>query len=139
MAVQVPLKILITDGSLLAQDVIKEQIDKLEKVGHTVVIDETLKQFDFICGPNCWLLRPEVANLFTMAVTNARKVANADQERVDQVKLATARKRTAKATSKTSRRKRQVEGVSPAAGSDTVNQTSFIEGDSSGEQINVVE
>src|SRR6185369_17448640 len=101
MAVQVPLKILITDGSLLAQDTIKEQIDKLEKAGHSIVIDEGLLTYDFICGPNCWLLRPEVAGLFTMAVTNARKIANADEARQQQVKETRVAKRKKKTTRKT--------------------------------------
>src|SRR6185503_17087993 len=93
----VPLKILITDSKLLAEEHVKEQIDKLEKAGHSIVIDDSLLTYDFICGPNCWLLRPEVAGLFTMAVTNARKIANADEARQQQVKetrVAKGKKRT---------------------------------------------
>lgn len=107
----VPLKILITDSSLLAVESVKEQIDKLEKAGHSIIIDDSLKQFDFITGPNCWLLRPEVAGLFTMAVTNARKIANADQERVEQVRLTKTRKAPAKRARKVSTRSTQAETV----------------------------
>ncbi len=114
--IQVPLKILITDASLLASDVVKEQVDKLEKAGHSVVIDEGLKSFDFICGPNCWLLRPEVANLFILAVTNARKIANANQERINQVKLAKASKKPTKRAVKPRKRSTVTETETSSSG-----------------------
>ncbi len=106
----VPLKILITDSSLLADGTLAEQIAKLEKAGHSVTIDDSLKQYDFVTGPNCWLLRPEVANLFTLAVTNARKIANADIQRVEQVKVAKAGQGTTKPARKSRTRNSQVEG-----------------------------
>ena len=56
-------------------------------------MNDEYRKYDFICGGNCWYLKPEIANLFTLAVTNARRIANADQERVESVKLAKAAKR----------------------------------------------
>jgi len=90
----VRLKILITDSKLFEHPDLAPQFDKLRAAGHEIVVDESLTQYDFITGPNCWLLRPEVAGLFTLAVTNARRIANADQERAKQstVKKVTPRK-----------------------------------------------
>lgn len=95
MAIQVKTRILLTDASLLEHEDIKPQVEALTKAGHTVEVNETLKGYDFIAGPNCWLLRPEVVGLFTIAVKQARKVANADETRKAQqqaVKKATTRK-----------------------------------------------
>jgi hypothetical protein len=96
----VPLKILLTDPAIADSPDIGDQIDKLTKAGHDVTIDASMLQYDFIAGPNCWLLRPEVAGLFTMAVTNARKVANADQKRADAHSVAKASKKPAKRAGK---------------------------------------
>jgi hypothetical protein len=90
----VPLKILITDSSLLDNEQLAEQVAKLEKAGHSIVVDDSFKGYDFITGPNCWLLRPEVAGLFKLAIDNARKVANADQKRADAHSVVKASKRT---------------------------------------------
>lgn len=122
---QVPIKVLITNSKLLEHPDINEQLDKLTKAGHAVTIDDSLAGFDFITGPNCWLLRPEVAGLFTLAVTNARKIANADKERVEQVSLAKASKRAAKGATKISKRKPKVERAAKVEGGPA--QTSFIE------------
>jgi hypothetical protein len=113
MAVQVPLKILITDPTILDHPDIDGQVDKLIKAGHDVTVDAALLQYDFICGPNCWLLRPEVAGLFTMAVTNARKVANADQKRADAHSAAKSSKKPAARAGKASSRSTKVK-ESPA-------------------------
>lgn len=109
----VPLKILITDSSLLENEQLAEQVAKLEKAGHSIVVDDQFKAYDFITGPNCWLLRPEVAGLFTLAVTNARKVANADQKRVEQVAAAKGSKGTAGKPRKPTKRSPKVK-ESPA-------------------------
>jgi len=130
---KVPLKILITSSKLLDHPEIKEQIEKLQKVGHEVTVDDSLSFFDFITGPNCWLLRPEVAGLFTIAITNARKVANADQERVNQVTAAKARKKPARSAKPTGPRSRKVKGVVGPEGPSTADQTTFITGDTKGE------
>lgn len=93
MGVVVPMRILITDSRIADDPVVKEALEKLTKQGHEVQVDDSFKQYDFICGGNCWYLKPELANLFMLAITNARKIANADQERVESVKLTKAAKR----------------------------------------------
>ena len=103
MGVVVPMKILITDTRIAEDPVVIEQLEKLRKQGHEILVDDAYQQYDFICGGNCWYLKPEVANLFTLAVTNARRIANADQERVDKVKLTKAAKRKPKSASKKSK------------------------------------
>jgi hypothetical protein len=113
---QVPLRILITDSKLLEIESIKEQLDKLQKAGHLVTIDESLSTYDFITGPNCWLLRHEVAGLFTLALTNARKIANADQERVDAHHATQASKRAASKPRKGTPRTRKAPVTVEAAG-----------------------
>lgn len=102
MGVVVPMRILITDNRIADDPVVKEALEKLTKQGHEIQVDDSYRQYDFICGGNCWYLKPEVANLFTLAVTNARRIANADQERVDKVKLTKAAKRKPKPVSKKS-------------------------------------
>ena len=102
MGVVVPMKILITDTRIAEDPVVMEQLEKLRKQGHEILVDDTYRQYDFICGGNCWYLKLEVANLFLLAITNARKIANADQERVDKVKLTKAAKRKPKLVSKKS-------------------------------------
>jgi hypothetical protein len=113
--VQVPLRILITDSSLLDHPDIQPQIEKLKTAGHDIVVDDGLKKYDFITGPNAWLLRPEVANLFTLAVTNARKIANADKERSEQVRTAKASKAKPKRARAASARVSKVKGNPQAA------------------------
>lgn len=86
MGVVVPMRILITDSRIADDPVVKEALEKLTKQGHEIQVDDSYRQYDFICGGNCWYLKPELANLFMLAITNARRIANADQERIDQVK-----------------------------------------------------
>lgn len=105
MGVTVPLRILITDTRIAEDPVVQEQLVKLRAQGHEITIDATYHKYDFICGGNCWYLKPEVANLFTLAVTNARKIAHADQERVNQVKLNKAAKRKPSVSRKTPAKK----------------------------------
>lgn len=100
MGVVVPMKILITDTRIAEDPTVLEQLTKLTAQGHEIVVDDAFRQYDFICGPNCWYLKPEVANLFTLAITNARRIANADTERAEKVKLAKAAKRKPKSVSK---------------------------------------
>ncbi len=122
----VPLKILITDSSLLADGTLAEQIAKLEKAGHSVTIDDSLKQYDFVTGPNCWLLRPEVVNLFILAITNARKVkAHENKERMDQASPIKACKATAKPARKPRTRNSTVEGSTEPAQDILPGQLSF--------------
>jgi hypothetical protein len=102
MATQVPLRILITDPAILEDPTLKAQIETLAAQGHTVSVDNLMLQYDFITGPNCWFLRPEVAGLFSMAINNARKVANADKTRTalkKEKKVAKPRKAKAKVQS----------------------------------------
>lgn len=96
MGVVVPMKILITDSRIADDPVVKEALEKLTKQGHEVIVDDGYRQFDFICGGNCWYLKPELANLFMLAVTNARKIAQADTERVETVKTKKALTKKAK-------------------------------------------
>lgn len=84
MAASVPLRILVTDPALLEAPELKDQIETLAAQGHSVTVEPSLLSYDFICGPNCWFLRPEVAGLFSLALNNARKVANADKTRAKQ-------------------------------------------------------
>ena len=93
MGVVVPMRILITDSRIAEDPVVKEALEKLTKQGHEIQVDDSYRQYDFICGGNCWYLKPELANLFMLAITNARKVVNENQERVESVKLAKAAKR----------------------------------------------
>lgn len=104
MGVVVPMRILITDTRIADDPTVLEQLVKLKAQGHEIVVDDAFRQYDFICGPNCWYLKPEVANLFTMAVANARKIANANTERVEKVKLAKAAKRKPKSVSKSAKK-----------------------------------
>jgi len=104
MGVTVPMKILITDTRLAEDPTILEQLTKLKAQGHEIVVDDRYRQYDFICGANCWYLKPEVASLFTMAVTQMRKIAHADTERVEKVKLALATKRKSKSVSKSTKK-----------------------------------
>jgi hypothetical protein len=104
----VPLKILITDSSLLDNEQLVEQVAKLEKAGHSVTVDDKFKEYDFITGPNCWLLRPEVAGLFKLAIDNARKVANADTQRAEQAKANRDGSRTTSKVRKPAKRSTKV-------------------------------
>jgi hypothetical protein len=100
----IPLKILLTDSSLLDNEQLVEQVAKLEKAGHSITVDDSFKQYDFVAGPNCWLLRPEVAGLFNLAVTNARKIAQADEGRKRENQEWLVKERTAKASKKPAKR-----------------------------------
>ena len=86
MGVIVPMRFLITDSRIADNPVVKDELEKLTKQGHEIVVNDEYRKYDFICGENCWYLKPELANLFLLAVMNARRVANADQERINQVK-----------------------------------------------------
>src|SRR3990167_11441014 len=70
--VQVPIRICITSSAmeqaLCAGVESGPLIETMKRQGHEFVVDETLSQYDFICGPNCWYLIPEVAALFKLAV-----------------------------------------------------------------------
>jgi len=130
---QVPLKVLITNSKLLEHPDIAEQLDKMQKAGHAITIDESLSHYDFITGPNCWLLRPEVSGLFTLAVTNARRIANADQERLEQVKLTKASKRTTKSVKPAGKRSRKVKGTGETGGPSTVDTATLFDTDQTGQ------
>lgn len=96
MGVVVPMKILITDSRIAEDPVVKEALEKLAKQGHEVIVDDVYRKYDFICGGNCWYLKAELANLFMLAITNARRIANADTERVGIVKTKKALTKKAK-------------------------------------------
>lgn len=93
MAITIPLRILLTDPALAEHEDIKDQLERMRKQGHEIVVDGSMKGWDFIAGPNCWLLRPEVAGLFDMAVKNSRRIVNADTERVMNVKASKAKRK----------------------------------------------
>ena len=102
------------------------------KAGHSVEVNEDLKAYDFIAGPNCWLLRPEVAGLFAVAVKQAKKVANADEARKAQQQSAKeTTKRKPRATGKAGSRSAKVK-TTDTERSDTVDQTTFLETDPGG-------
>ena len=88
MGITVPMRILITDSRIADDPVVKDALEKLTKQGHEVRVDDGYQQYDFICGGNCWYLKPELANLFMLAITNARRVCHADTERVEAQRLA---------------------------------------------------
>lgn len=69
-----PMKILLTDSTLLQHPDFKPVIDEMVTQGHQITADDSLGQYQFIAGPNCWYCVPEVAALFNMAVTQGRKV-----------------------------------------------------------------
>lgn len=100
MGVVVPMKILITDSRIADDPVVKEALEKLTKQGHEIQVDDSYQQYDFICGGNCWYLKPELANLFMLAITNARKIAQADETRQQDAKD----KKIAKRNTKTPRK-----------------------------------
>lgn len=102
MGVVVPMKILITDTRIAEDPTVLEQLTKLTAQGHEIVVNDAFRQYDFICGPNCWYLKPEVANLFTLAITNARKIAQADTIRQQKAR----EKKIAKRNTKTPRKVR---------------------------------
>jgi len=88
----IPLRILFTNKGLYEHPDMADQLAALRKQGHEVLFDPGLDRYDFIVGPNCWFLRADVAGLFTLAVKNARRIANADTERVAQVTATKAAK-----------------------------------------------
>ena len=100
MGVIVPMKILITDSRIADDPVVKEALEKLTKQGHEIQVDDSYRQYDFICGGNCWYLKPELANLFMLAITNARKIAQADETRQQDAKEKKIAKRNTKAPRK---------------------------------------
>jgi len=88
----IPLRILFTNKGLYEHPDMADQLAALRKQGHEILFDPSLDAYDFIVGPNCWFLRADVAGLFTLAVKNARRIANADTERVAQVTATKAAK-----------------------------------------------
>ena len=102
MSVVVPMRILITDSRIADDPVVKEALEKLTKQGHEIQVNDSYREYDFICGGNCWYLKPELANLFMLAITNARKIAQADTVRQQEVKD----KKIAKRNTKTPRKVR---------------------------------
>lgn len=69
-----PLKILLTDSTLADHPELKPIIDEMVAQGHQITADDSLSQYQFIAGPNCWYCVPEVAALFKLAVAQGRKV-----------------------------------------------------------------
>lgn len=102
MGVVVPMRLLITDTRIAEDPTVQVQLEKLKAQGHEITVDDSYRQYDFICGGNCWYLKPEIANLFTLAVTNARKIAQADETRQQDAK----EKKIAKRNTKTPRKVR---------------------------------
>jgi hypothetical protein len=73
-----------------------ERLELLRKQGHTVEIGQLL-HYDIVCGTNCWFVNIDTMNLFMLAINNARRIANADQERTEQE---ATKRRTAKSIRK---------------------------------------
>lgn len=109
--VKVPLRVLITDPKVAELPEMAERIDMLRKQGHEISVSNgQLLEYDFICGPNCWFLNPNAMNLFVLAINNARRVANADQERAEQESVKRSTARLAKKRAGTARRKPAAKG-----------------------------
>jgi hypothetical protein len=77
---QNPLRILLTSTALLHHQDLAQVIAKMVEQGHVVDIKPELGEYNFIGGPNCWYLVPEVAALFGLAVDNARKLATIERK-----------------------------------------------------------
>ena len=75
-----PTRILLTDSSLLVHPDLKPILDELIAQGHTVETNDTLSQYHFVAGPNCWYCVPEVAGLFDLALKQARKIASIEKK-----------------------------------------------------------
>lgn len=75
-----PMRILLTDSTLLTHPDLKAVIDGLIEQGHQVDHDDKLGQYHFIAGPNCWYCVPEVAGLFDLALRQGRKIASIEKK-----------------------------------------------------------
>jgi len=75
-----PVRILITDSSLLQHPDLKPIIDGLIEQGHIVDTNDELSKYHFVAGPNCWYVVPEVAGLFDLAIKQARKIAGIEKK-----------------------------------------------------------
>ena len=124
--VKVPLRVLVTDPKLLERAEFNERVEMLRKQGHEIEVSNgQLMQYDFICGPNCWFLNANAMNLFVLAINNARKVANADQERAEQESVKRSTARAAKKSRKPAARKPAAKGkASQVRGSDAASEAS---------------
>jgi hypothetical protein len=77
------VRICVTDSMLLEHPDLKGVFDKLIHDGHVLDVKDEL-DYDFVAGPNCWYLIPEVAQLFKGAVEAAVRGNNADKARAVQ-------------------------------------------------------
>lgn len=75
-----PTRILITDSSLCDHSDLKPIIDELKVQGHVVDTNDELGKYHFVVGPNCWYCVPEVAQLFDLALKQARKIASIEKK-----------------------------------------------------------
>ncbi len=75
-----PTRILITDSSLCDHPDLKPIIDELKAQGHVVDTNDELGKYHFVVGPNCWYCVPEVAQLFDLALKQARKIASIEKK-----------------------------------------------------------
>jgi hypothetical protein len=124
--VKVPLRVLVTDPKLAEQPEMAERIEMLRKQGHTIEVGNgQLMQYDFICGPNCWLANSATMNLFVLAVNNARRIANADQERTEQeATKRSAARASRKGTKATGRKRRPAKKAQAVRGPVTAGEAS---------------
>ena len=75
-----PMRILLTDSTMLSHPDLKAIIDGLVEQGHTVDTNDSLSKYHFIAGPNCWYCVPEVAGLFDLALKQGRKIASIEKK-----------------------------------------------------------
>lgn len=75
-----PVRILLTDSTLLQHPDAKPILDALLAQGHTIDTNDDLAQYHFVGGPNCWYMVPEVMGLFDLAVNQARKIATMEKK-----------------------------------------------------------
>lgn len=90
------LRILLTDSMLLVHPDTAPIFTALKEGGHHVDVDDDL-DYDFVAGPNCWYLIPEVAALFRAAVKvggNSEDKARAVQQAVEEAPQRKPTKRT---------------------------------------------
>lgn len=75
-----PMRILLTDSRLTDHPDLKPLIDGLIEQGHIVDTNDSLSNYHFIAGPNCWYCVPEVAGLFDLALKQGRKIAGIEKK-----------------------------------------------------------
>ena len=75
-----PMRILLTDSSLMDHPDLKPIIESLVEQGHVVDHNDLLSDYHFIAGPNCWYCVPEVAGLFDLALKQGRKIASIEKK-----------------------------------------------------------